>query len=309
MSKFFLSRGAREKPWWVFLQNTHRSRGIAGRLHTICNELKNTLGLACEVHAKRPGITIHSEIVPVGFCRTHSDILQSSLECVAVCDPLYYLHESSSRVTMWRVFLLFAIFGCVSADCPPSFNALYTAFTYATAPDHRSLPVCIFLGVGKCPLPHLSRVSFVQFLPNSGFNGNTPGWVPLPFVYYNDNRTLGTSNIATIIGGRLVLPLAEPSPGGSASSFLSMDAVDNTWFPFKLFNNYPGTFFPSSSNYQIRPGYYWDGPLAGGTGLIKAGTAPTTPGIPSAPNNNVVVCHMYATTAGGSGHIFSSSYR
>lgn len=74
------------------------------------------------------------------------------------------------------------------------------------------------------------------------------------------------------------------------------DLTGNVW---KLYQNYPGTLFSLLSNYNIAmasssSSYYWDGPLAGGTGLIKAGSlAATATGVSGAPSNSLVLCTAY----------------
>lgn len=172
-----------------------------------------------------------------------------------------------------------------SAVCDPSFNAniveiVYRTFVAGSGAIGVGWPsVCVFLSpLGRCP-----RFSVDYFTQNTGN------------LYSLRDRTGGNAgdNIQFIVGGNVNLGWADTGDTLYPSSFKVMsNLADMQW---KLYKNYAGTSFPSSSNYAIyfnggATGYYWDGPLAGGSGRIIAGSPPGNAGVATAPNNNIVVC-------------------
>lgn len=138
--------------------------------------------------------------------------------------------------------------------------------------------VCVFLAPKSCPSPSVKQTP-VNYWAD-----------PL-----NTNRT-GGSHVAWLGGGYV-----DFFSGGATAAV--GDLTGNVW---KLYQNYPGTLFASAAYYQIRTNggtgaYFWDGPLAGGTGLVKAGTAPTTAsGITGAPTNFLVLCTTFAFASASS---------
>lgn len=97
-----------------------------------------------------------------------------------------------------------------------------------------------------------------------------------PFLTYDTSpRTSGTLS-AFFTGGSISFRFdfsyvdnSRDIPSYTAvARTITLTASDLTGTSFKLANNYPGTMFASTSSYNLGNGYYWDGPLAGGTGRI-----------------------------------------
>lgn len=163
------------------------------------------------------------------------------------------------------------------------------------------LEYCAYLSIGTCSKPAITtaatQVSGVS-------NSNT-------VIFFGDGaaRQFG-SPIQWINGGSLTsiyTGLRGTMYGvAQASNTNPVTSPDMTQFVWKLAYNYPGTFFTSSNSYEIMgggsssqtsTGYYWDGPLLGGTGKIlpmPGGVMPTAVSGPSSGSTNkLVLCVDY----------------
>lgn len=146
------------------------------------------------------------------------------------------------------------------------------------SPVWPATPVCVFLAPKSCPSTSVGNYDTANFRENYIYTGA------------NTNRT-GGAHVSWLVGGTTAFQVG--------SFFWNIgDLTGNVW---KLYQNYPGTFFSSASSYQIAMSggvsYFWDGPLAGGTGLVKSGTAPATAsGISGAPSHSLVLCTVWQNT-------------
>ena len=151
--------------------------------------------------------------------------------------------------------------------------------------------VCVFLAVKACPGGAvIGMTNFNAYGSNSALANKTGG------AFGN-----------WLTGGTTSMTVFTDTQGTSVSPpYTLSDLTGNVW---KLYQDYPGTFFSLLSNYNIAmngasSSYYWDGPLAGGTGLIRTGSlAATATGVTGAPSQSLVLCTAYVHNTLGSSSV------
>lgn len=163
------------------------------------------------------------------------------------------------------VALFLLVDGALSI-CPTRYNAKYFEYVIANSGNH--FPMCVYLYVGGCTTAAVSSLSSVI----SGENGITS----------NYSATGLGANIACATGGTC-----------AGQPFMS-----HARHPWKLAENFPGTFFVNTASYAIfangvYSGYYWDGPLLGGSGKLIAsaqGSIPFANGVSSGTTDTIFMC-------------------